>query len=48
VGEECLRLIITAKHNREQIFHLVQSLKKVFLEEAAHYMQKEPTQSIAG
>jgi 5-aminolevulinate synthase len=28
VGEECLRLIITAKHNREQIFQLVQSLKK--------------------
>jgi 5-aminolevulinate synthase len=48
VGEECLRLIITAKHNREQIFHLVQSLKKVFLEEAAHYMQKESAQSIAG
>ena len=48
VGEECLRLIITAKHNREQIFHLVQSLKKVFLEEAAHYMQKESPQSLAG
>jgi 5-aminolevulinate synthase len=48
VGEECLRLIITAKHNREQIFHLVQSLKKVFLEEAAHHMQKESTQSLAG
>ena len=48
VGEECLRLIITAKHNREQIFQLVQSLKKVLLEEAAHYMQKEPTQSVAG
>ncbi len=47
-GEECLRLIITAKHNREQIFHLVQSLKKVFLEEAAHHMQKESTQSLAG
>jgi 5-aminolevulinate synthase len=48
VGEECLRLIITAKHNSEQIFHLVQSLKKVFLEEAAHHMPKEPTQSVAG
>jgi 5-aminolevulinate synthase len=47
VGEECLRLIITAKHNREQIFHLVQSLKKVFLEEAAHHMQKESPQSLA-
>lgn len=48
VGEECLRLIITAKHTRDQIFQLVQSLKKVFLEETAHHMQKESPQSLAG
>ena len=38
-GEECLRLIVTAKHNRDQITHLVQSLKMILIEESAHHMQ---------
>jgi len=28
LGEECLRVIITSAHNEDQIYHLVQSLKK--------------------
>jgi 5-aminolevulinate synthase len=48
VGEECLRLIVTAKHTREQITHLVNSLKQVLIEERAHYMQAESPELIAG
>ena len=39
VGEECLRLIVTARHNREQVTHLVNSLKSIFIEEGTHHLQ---------
>lgn len=39
IGEECLRIIVTARHNREQITHLVNSLKKTLIEEGTHHMQ---------
>lgn len=39
VGEECLRLIVTARHNREQATHFVNSLKKIFIEEGTHHLQ---------
>ncbi|MBX9785613.1 MAG: 5-aminolevulinate synthase [Chitinophagaceae bacterium] len=48
VGEECLRLIVTAKHTREQITHLVNSLKNVLIEERTHYMQAEQAEFITG
>lgn len=32
LGEECLRVIITSAHNEDQIYHLVQSLKKCIRE----------------
>ncbi len=48
VGEECLRLIVTAKHTREQISHLVNSLKNVLIEERTNYMQAKPAQLITG
>lgn len=40
VGEECLRMIISAKHTREQIAQLVQYLKQVLIEESTYHMQK--------
>lgn len=40
-GEECLRLIVTAKHTREQVAHLVNSLKQVLIEEDTYYMQEQ-------
>lgn len=40
-GEECLRLIITAKHTREQVEHLVKSLKQVLIEEDTYHMQEQ-------
>lgn len=40
-GEECLRLIVTAKHKRDQIAHFVKSLKTVLIEESSHHMQAE-------
>jgi 5-aminolevulinate synthase len=40
-GEECLRIIVTARHTREQINHLVKSLKEIFIEQHMHYMQAE-------
>jgi 5-aminolevulinate synthase len=40
-GEECLRIIVTARHTREQINHLVKSLKEIFIEQHPHYMQAE-------
>lgn len=42
VGEECLRIIVTARHTREQVAQLVKSLKQVLIEESSHYMQKQP------
>jgi 5-aminolevulinate synthase len=42
VGEECLRIIVTARHTREQISQLVKSLKQVLIEESTHHMQKQP------
>lgn len=48
VGEECLRLIVTAKHTREQITHLVNSLKQVLIEEHTHHMQTKQAEFIAG
>lgn len=41
-GEECLRIIVTAKHCREQIEYLVKCLKQVLIEEDSYYMQKQP------
>lgn len=38
-GEECLRIIVTAKHTREQLTHLTKSLKQVLLEYSAYHMQ---------
>jgi 5-aminolevulinate synthase len=40
-GEECLRIIVTAKHTREQINNLVKSLKEIFIEQGTHHMQAE-------
>lgn len=42
VGEECLRIIVTAKHSREQVASLVKSLKQVVIEESKNHMQKQP------
>jgi len=42
IGEECLRIIVTARHTREQVAQLVHSLKQVLIEESSHYMQKQP------
>jgi len=39
VGEECLRIIVTARHTREQVTHLVNSLKIILIEEGAYHMQ---------
>jgi len=41
VGEECLRIIVTARHTREQVSQLVKSLKQVLIEQSTHYMQKQ-------
>lgn len=43
LGEECLRIIVTAKHTREQVLYLVNSLKQVLVEKSTHYMQEQPT-----
>ncbi len=45
-GEECLRLIVTAKHTREQVLHLVNSLKKVLSEDHSDHMQSQPSQPV--
>lgn len=42
VGEERLRIIVTAKHTREQVLQLVKSLKQVLVEESSHHMQEQP------
>ena len=41
-GEECLRIIVTAKHSREQVAELVTSLKKVLIGKSSHHMQEQP------
>lgn len=41
-GEECLRIIVTARHTREQVAALVKSLKKVLLENSTYHMQEQP------
>lgn len=41
-GEECLRIIVTARHTREQVAQLVKSLKQVLIEEGTHHMQEQP------
>ena len=38
VGEEGFRLIVTARHTREQVVALVEALKKVLIEESTHHM----------
>jgi 5-aminolevulinate synthase len=38
VGEEGFRLIVTARHTREQVVALVEGLKKVLIEESTHHM----------
>jgi 5-aminolevulinate synthase len=38
-GEECLRIIVTAKHTREQLNQLIKSLKEVLLEYTPYHMQ---------
>jgi 5-aminolevulinate synthase len=48
VGEECLRLIVTAKHTREHITHLVNSLKNTLIEESTHHMPTEQAEFITG
>ncbi len=47
-GEECLRLIITAKHTREQVVHLVTSLKNLLVENNSNHMQAEPAKPVTG
>jgi 5-aminolevulinate synthase len=48
VGEECLRIIITARHTREQVNQLVNSLKKVLYGKGPTNLQEQPAQLIAG
>ncbi|MFN5423665.1 MAG: 5-aminolevulinate synthase [bacterium] len=39
-GEEGFRLIVTARHTREQVVALVDGLKNVLIEASTHHMQK--------
>jgi 5-aminolevulinate synthase len=48
VGEECLRIIVTARHTRDHINQLVKSLKTVLNEYGQDHLQAEPSQFIAG
>lgn len=48
VGEECLRIIVTAKHTRDHINQLVKSLKTVLDEYRPDNLQAEPSQLITG
>jgi 5-aminolevulinate synthase len=48
VGEECLRIIVTAKHTREHITQLVKSLKTVLNECHPDHLQAKPLKFIAG
>jgi 5-aminolevulinate synthase len=47
VGEECLRIIITARHRTRQIHHLASSLKKIVYEEAKTDWQEFPAVAVA-
>ncbi len=47
-GEECLRIIITARHTREQVNQLVNSLKKVLYAHSEVNLQEQPAQFITG
>jgi 5-aminolevulinate synthase len=38
-GDECLRIIVTAKHTREQLNQLTKSLKEVLIEYSSYHMQ---------
>lgn len=40
-GEECLRIIVTAKHNRAQVLHLVNSLKIALNETYQNHLQAQ-------
>lgn len=42
LGEECLRVIVTARHKRKQVEYFVNSLKEVIHEEVPHHLQREP------
>jgi 5-aminolevulinate synthase len=39
-GEECLRIIVTSKHTREQLNHLATSLKEILIEYSSYHMQE--------
>ncbi len=47
IGEECLRIIITTRHNRDQIHQLVKSLKNVLYEDHKIDLQRQSAQLIA-
>lgn len=42
LGEECLRVIVTARHERKQVEYFVNSLKEVIHEQVPHHLQREP------
>lgn len=46
-GEECLRVIVTARHTRSQIDHFVTSLKHVFHATHPDHLQRQPAELIA-
>ncbi|MDQ3016171.1 MAG: 5-aminolevulinate synthase [Bacteroidota bacterium] len=48
VGEECLRIILTARHTQSHVHHLLKSLKAVFHEKSKNYLPKQQAQLIAG
>ncbi len=48
VGEECLRIILTARHTHDHVHHLVNSLKTVFYETRKNYLPQQHAQLIAG
>jgi len=47
-GEECLRIIVTARHTTGQIDQLVKKLKDVLDEKSANHMQAQSPELIAG
>ncbi len=48
VGEECLRIILTARHTQDHVHHLVNSLKTIFHENSKNYLPKQQAQFVAG
>ncbi len=48
VGEECLRVIITARHTQDHVHHLVKSLKSVLHENSKNYLPQQQAQLVAG